>query len=360
MGGSNSAKSFLINQYKSETLVKKTYLSDLRGITIAIDASGMIRRAMIHSGNKKWWLQFINLMHKFSNHGIKPVIIIDGKPISEKQDSIDDRKKQQDKIKKKLNDTMENCRLDNDNDNNENILQISKYLKQIISIKSIDIEICKQICNLLGILCIHVKSQEADDIFHYLINNGIVDSVYSEDNDMFRRGCNLVHFGLDYKLDTLYEFKYDECLYKMNVTPEQFNNAYDASGTDFNDNLEYCKFKENIELMKEYGSIENVIANLNKINLGKTSRIIKVPKRFDFIKTREIFNREISQIVISQIHDFVYNFKFISSKVKLNYIQYSQKLFSEIEIVCDFDIKECYKYKKQVKEYYKNVYDVYI
>ena len=41
-------------------------------------------------------------------------------------------------------------------------------------------------------------------------------------------------------------------------------------------------------------------------------------------------------------------------------MEYSQKIFSEIEIVCDFDIKECYKYKKQVKEYYKNIYDVYI
>ena len=38
----------------------------LKSKRIAIDVSGVIHRAKIHSGDK-WLLQFINLMNKFSN-----------------------------------------------------------------------------------------------------------------------------------------------------------------------------------------------------------------------------------------------------------------------------------------------------
>jgi len=237
-------------------------------------------------------------------------------------------------------------------------MKINKLLKQTNSIKNKDIEICKQICIYMGILFIHIKSLEADYIFPELIIQGIVDGVYSEDNDMFLLGCKRVYFGLNYNLNTIHEFIYDECLFNMNVTSDQFNNAFIAAGTWHNDNIEYCKFNETIKLMIEYNTIENVIANLEKINFGKTSRIIKVPKQFDFIKTREIFNRKLSCKVIKQITNYINNFLYIIENVKINYKKYSEILFDVIDTICDINKKEFLKYKKQIKEYYKNVYDI--
>ena len=254
MGGSNGIKQFIKDNKadNDNNLCKVINLGKLNSKTIAIDVSGMIHRAKIHSGNKKWFLQIINLMHKFSIYGIKPVFIFDGQPSIEKKHTIDQRKQRQDRIKQKLhnildeslcfnrdidrdlNRDLDNDNIDNDNIDNDNIDKLILNLsKQLNSIEIDDIIICKQICILMGIPFIHIKSLEADDIFPYLINEGIIDGVYSEDNDMFRRGCKNIYFGLDFNLNTIYEFNYDEFLNKMSITKEQFNNAYDSAGTDY-------------------------------------------------------------------------------------------------------------------------------
>ena len=387
MGGGNGTKQYL----KDNLLVTNKHLEEFRGQTIAFDASGMIHRLMNHSGNKKWWLQFINLIHKFSKYGITPVIVFDGLPCNEKKITIEERKKRQEEIKLKCNNLFNNIIFEEEREEREveeevnlkinsntgvdnessvdseieknknvNLIKLNLLLKQINSIKVDDIKICKAICILLGILYIHIKSQEADNIFLHLIKNKFVDGIYSEDNDLFRRQCDKVYFGLDYNLDTIYEFNYNECLHKMNITSYQFDNAYDASGTDFNNNLEYCKFKDTIELIRLYGTIEEVIANLDIINLGKTSRIIKVPKQFDYIKTREIFNKKLSKSVIKEITNYINHYKSIIDKEKVKYTEYSQTLFNEIDILCENNKKESYKYIKQIKEFYKNAHAIHV
>ena len=390
MGKSNGVKEYL----KNNKLINIIKLSNLNGTKLAIDASGMIHRAKIHSRNK-WWLQFINLMNKFSNYDIKPIIVFDGKPPIEKKEIIEKRKQRQDKNKDKLNDSLDegihlheeyNDNIDNiDNVDNllkdnllkdnllkdnllkDNLLKINKLENQLMSsIEINDVEICKQICKNMGIPFIHIKSLEADDIFPYLINENVVDGVYSEDNDMFRRGCKKVYFGLDYNLNLIYEFNYDEVISSMNITKKQFNDAYDSAGTDYGtDNLEYCKFTQTIELIIKYGNLENVISNLDKINEGKLSRIIKLPKRFDIVKTREIFDGELSEKVIKQINETVINFKHIFENVKVKYKEYITKIFNDIDLICCIkstkdSIKESNKYKIQVKEYYKNAFEIYL
>ena len=356
MGGSNGLKKYI----KDNNFCKIKNLIEITDIKLAIDASGVIHRAKIHSGNDKWFLQIINLIHKFSKYLIKPIFIFDGRPSIEKQNTIDQRKNRQDRIKQKITDIFD-CDLFLDNDK---LLKKKNLSKQIHSVKLDDTEICKQICIYFGIPFIHIKSLEADNIFPYLINEGIINGVYSEDNDMIRRGCNTVYFGLDFNLDTIYEFNYDEFLLKENITKEQFNDAFDSSGTDCGtDNLEYCKFPQTIKLIKEYGNLENVIANLNKINEGKQSRIIKVPKQFDFINVRRIFDRKLSEIVITQIKDSIFGFQSIVDKVKINYKDYSKILFDNIENIYENNIYkintyESKKYILQVKEYYKNAYNI--
>ena len=355
MGRSNGVKEYL----KKNNFVNIKMLKELENIRLAIDVSGMIHRSKIHSSNIKWWFQIINLMNKFSNYKIKPVFVFDGKPPTEKIEVIEKRNTKKDKIIKKINDTMNNN--DDTLSDSDNLIKISNLSKQLHIITLNDIEICKQICIYFGIPFIHIKSLEADDIFSYLIEEGIVDGVYSEDNDMFRRGCKYVYFGLDYNLDKLYEFNHNECLHNMNITREQFNNAYDSAGTDYGtDNLEYCKFKDTIDLIRNYITIENVILNLDKINYGKTARIIKVPRQFDYLKVRQIFDRELSCKIIKQITDCVYNFQYITDNVKINLKEYSERLFTEISNICDVDTKEYNKYIKQSKDYYRNVYGIQI
>ena len=92
MGGSNGLKKYI----KDNNFCKIKNLIDITDIKLAIDVSGVIHRAKIHSGNDKWFLQIINLIHKFSKYLIKPIFIFDGRPSIEKQNTIDQRKNRQD------------------------------------------------------------------------------------------------------------------------------------------------------------------------------------------------------------------------------------------------------------------------
>ena len=357
MGGSNGFKEYIKNNCLNKGLTIK-HLSKCRGQTFAIDISGWIYRGKHHSGQHKWWLQFINFVHKLSKYNIKIIIVFDGKPDIEKEYTIETRKSKQIKYMNK--------HLEQETETYKQVLeeqhleQDTNRLNNSKSININDIKLCKKICNKLGIPYIHIESLEADYIFKYLIDNKIANCVLTQDNDMFRLGCKKVFFDLDYNLDNIYIFDYDECLFNMNITIDQFNNAYDASGTDFNSNLEYCKFKETIELMKIYNTIENVIDNLHIINKDKLTRIIKVPKRFNYIMTREIFNRPLSDKVIKQLKYTISSFQSIFDNILINIPEYSKQLFNDIESISGINEKEKLKYIGQVKDYCKNVYNIYL
>ena len=348
MGGSNGTKQYIIDN----DLAQRIKLSDINGI-VAIDASCFIYRAKHNFGNK-WWLEMFNFLQKFN---FKILFVFDGKPDNSKLECIKKRKEKQDKNEEK-NEEKNESSLDNIDimDNMDNNTNSSNNIKNSINIK--DIKKCKNICKLLGIPYIHIESLEADDIFPYLINSGFVDGVFSQDNDMIRRGCKIIYCDMDYNENTILEIKYDLCLQSMGVTSVQFNNAYDASGTDYNDNITYCKFKVNIELMKQYNTIENVIANLDIINQGKTSRIIKVPKNLDFAKTRENFDRKLSEKVTNEIDIQVRNFHLRLNNTKFSILEFSKQIFDEITNITSSNTKESFKYIKKVKEYYNNIFDI--
>jgi 5'-3' exonuclease len=314
--------------------IKILKLQDLNDKLVAIDASGFIYRAKNNFGVDKWWLEIFNFIQKFK---YKVLFVFDGQPPPNKLTCIKKRKEREEKVEEKSN------------------INNVKYIKN--SIKLEDINKCKEVCDYLGIPYLHIETVEADEIFPYLIECGIVDSVFSQDNDMIRRGCKNIYCDIDYNNNTILKINYDLCLTQLNITREQFNNAYDSAGTDYNDNLEYCKFKDTIELMRIYGTIEKVLSNLDNINSGKIVRIIKSPKSFNFIKTREIFDRKLPESIIQEINSKINNFQNKFNNIKLHIVEYGIKLFNKIEMISD---KDANKYIKKVKSYYLDVFDLYL
>ena len=110
--------------------------------------------------------------------------------------------------------------------------------------------------------------------------------------------------------------------------------------------------------MKQYDTIENVIANLHIINQDKQSRIIKIPKNFDFVKTRKIFDGKLSEKITNEINIQVQSFQLRLDNTKLSIIEFSKQLFDEITNITSSNTKESYKYIKKVKEYYSNIFDI--
>lgn len=318
MGISNGCCSFLDNLYMNKDVSenKKIRLHTLKGKTIAVDIMGFIYRGMIRY--KKNWIQSINfLIKKFNDYNIKLVFVFDDNPSNNNKEHVF-MKRQERHVKQKLmhqekinqeSNQIINQNLDN-LDNLEKLDNLDEEYAQPKINKSVILE-CEELCDKLGISRIRIKGKEADEIFKFLVDNNIVDGCYSQDNDLLRRGCKVLFYNLEYKinnLDTICVINYDLLLSDLDITSEQFNDSYDLAGTEYNDNLTYCKFKDTLIYIKKYGSLENVLANLDEINNEKTSRIIKIPERFNYLKTREIFSKQLTKKNIYDIMDLVNKF----------------------------------------------------
>ena len=318
MGISNGCCSFLDNFYMNKDVSenKKIRLHTLKGKTIAVDIMGFIYRGMIRY--KKNWIQSINfLIKKFNDYNIKLVFVFDDNPSNNNKEHVF-MKRQERHVKQKLmhqekinqeSNQIINQNLDN-LDNLEKLDNLDEEYAQPKINKSVILE-CEELCDKLGISRIRIKGKEADEIFKFLVDNNIVDGCYSQDNDLLRRGCKVLFYNLEYKinnLDTICVINYDLLLSDLDITSEQFNDSYDLAGTEYNDNLTYSKFKDTLIYIKKYGSLENVLANLDEINNEKTSRIIKIPERFNYLKTREIFSKQLTKKNIYDIMDLVNKF----------------------------------------------------
>ena len=318
MGISNGCCSFLDNFYMNKDVSenKKIRLHTLKGKTIAVDIMGFIYRGMIRY--KKNWIQSIKfLIKKFNDYNIKLIFVFDDNPSNNNKEHVF-MKRQERHVKQKLmhqekmnqeSNQIINQNLDN-LDNLEKLDNLDEEYAQPKINKSVILE-CEELCDKLGISRIRIKGKEADEIFKFLVDNNIVDGCYSQDNDLLRRGCKVLFYNLEYKinnLDTICVINYDLLLSDLDITSEQFNDSYDLAGTEYNDNLTYCKFKDTLIYIKKYGSLENVLANLDEINNEKTSRIIKIPERFNYLKTREIFSKQLTKKNIYDIMDLVNKF----------------------------------------------------
>ena len=79
--------------------------------------------------------------------------------------------------------------------------------------------------------------------------------------------------------------------------------------------------------------------------------------------TNEIVNQKNGYLIDSEstseeISNYINNFLYIIKNVNINYKKYNNILFDVIETICNINKTEFLKYKKQVKEYYKNLYDI--
>ena len=270
MGGGNGSKQVFTN-FGSRLPLSKFKIFK----TMIVDGSSLLYRVM-HNSSNNWLSLFHNFCNKFDHS--KLIFIFDGRPPPDKSRCIEKRKT---------------------NSTKKTLANPTTFKEVKITLN--DITQCKKLLDSLGIKYIHIDTLEADAIIKYLSKSGIVDVVFSQDSDMFRIGCKNVCLDIDYKNNTILCIDFDVCLKELGITQEQFNEAYDAAGTDYNDNLTYCKFSETLELIKKYNNIENILENLDEINSGKISRIIKEPKNFNFIRTREIFDRNISESDIKSI-----------------------------------------------------------
>ena len=231
--------------------------------------------------------------------------MFDGKPIEEKQYVIDHRKEYREKLIKKLEEITENL-TENSDSSDESTETIIHLTKKTNTIKTSYIIKCKELFDILGVSYIHVEYVEADAIFRHLLDNDYASACFSGDMDVLAYGCHTILKDLDYRNDTVLHIDYNNLLIELQVSSEQFLYACILSGTDYNNSLKRSKFEINLELIRNYDTIVNVINNLNEINSTLPEEFHKsLPKRFDWENTYEVFTELISLNVQDQITECI-------------------------------------------------------
>lgn len=203
--------------------IKKTFLSDYKNKSLAIDSNYYIYRFHYGLSNNDIYeksellKRFILLHRDFISNEIIPIYVFDGKQfLKEKEHVKEQRKKRKftieeniNKIKNDLNSLQQQLNekekevlFDNDNDLlkiknsiNEKSLNLEKVSKQIIQVSSEDIENVKTLLSLLGATII-IGKNEAEATCSVLNRLGHVYGVVSEDSDVFAFGALRLISGL--------------------------------------------------------------------------------------------------------------------------------------------------------------------
>jgi len=196
------------------------------------------------------------MLATFRYYNIIPVFIFDGKPPSEKSETL--RKRREDK--KYAENEYNNLKMLLENNANmdeverqEIISNMDVLKRQFIYISKVEIEMVKQLIIVYGATYYEAPG-EADELCALLTIKGKVWGCLSEDMDLFVYGCPRVIRYLSLLKHTVVLYDTKEILESLGITQKNLREICILSGTDYNtevdlkngshtlyDNLKYFK-----------------------------------------------------------------------------------------------------------------------
>ena len=251
--------------------VKNIYFSELKNKKISIDISIYLYQ-FERNGNL---IDGINSMiNIFKIHNIIPVFIFDGKPPDEKKNILQERRKQKNKNREKIEQLTIMMESNPSQDKNIILSTIERLRQQCISITREKIEQVKNIIRLNG-FTYYDAPQEADELCSILATRGQVWACMSEDMDMFVYGCPRIIRYFNIRKPTVKLYIFNTILSELNISSNNFKQICILSGTDYNSqnnkyNLSYSinlfnqyQNEEIEQIYKPFGFIEWIIININ-------------------------------------------------------------------------------------------------
>jgi flap endonuclease-1 len=251
-------------QAKCRSSIKSIPLSELSGKKIAVDISIYLYKYISENALLENLYLMISL---FREHNIIPIFIFDGKPPTEKNDTIASRKKNKTDAREEYyrlkllvesmkTETQTDLDVDGDADTSDaeskrqkeiekekeneinDITQSMEQLKKkFISIKYDDIQNVKTLLQAYGMTYFEAPG-EADILCAKLVTNNIVYACLSEDTDMFVYGCGRVLRYLSLTLSNVVIYDLNNILKTLNVTIDEFKRICILYGCDYSHELD--------------------------------------------------------------------------------------------------------------------------
>ncbi|KZV48160.1 flap endonuclease 1 [Dorcoceras hygrometricum] len=188
--------------------------------------------------------------------GIKPVYVFDGKPPDLKKKELAKRYSKREDATDDLNVALETG----------NMEEIEKFSKRTVKVTKQHNDDCKKLLRLMGVPVIEAPS-EAEAQCAALCKAGKVYAVASEDMDSLTFGApRFLRHLMDpsSKKIPVMEFEVSKVLEELNVTMDQFIDLCILCGSDYCDSIKGIGGMTAMKLIRQHGSIENILENINK------------------------------------------------------------------------------------------------
>jgi flap endonuclease-1 len=273
---------------KCPHVFKDIHISEFAYKKVAIDITLFLCKFKAVCG-EKWVSAFINLVSSLRRNEIHCVFIFDnGAPI-EKTTEKEERRKQQEIIKKKVFD-LENAleKFENTNQidpilielynkltpsekpqkrllgNSSNSIDMNAVENKIKKMKNYILNICEEdfvlARKLFDILNVPYYSAplEAECACADLCRRGLVDAVLTEDTDVLAYGSPIFLSKIDTSNDTCVQIVYSEVLEALKITSSEFLDLCIMFGCDYNKNINKVGIETSYKYILEFKSIDEI------------------------------------------------------------------------------------------------------
>lgn len=261
----------------SRKSIKEANLSQLHGRKIAIDASMQIYQFLISirqggpnnaaamltnaDGEPTSHIQgLFNRAIRFMTEGIKPVFVFDGKPPDIKSNELVKRREKREKAQQALAEAKESG----------NVEEQEKQEKRLVRAGTKENNDCKRLLNLMGIPIVEAPC-EAEAQAAALCRSGEVWGVGTEDMDALTFACPVLirkmTFANASKSD-VQQMEYAKAIEGLGLTHDQFVDLCILLGCDYCDSIKKVGPKTALKLIREYGTIEKILQNIDRNKYG--------------------------------------------------------------------------------------------
>ncbi|AAC13596.1 similar to FLAP endonuclease-1 (SW:P39748) [Arabidopsis thaliana] len=206
--------------------------------------------------------------------GIKPVYVFDGKPPELKRQELAKRYSKRADATADLTGAIEAG----------NKEDIEKYSKRTVKVTKQHNDDCKRLLRLMGVPVVEATS-EAEAQCAALCKSGKVYGVASEDMDSLTFGApKFLRHLMDpssRKIPVM-EFEVAKILEELQLTMDQFIDLCILSGCDYCDSIRGIGGQTALKLIRQHGSIETILENLNKERY-------QIPEEWPYNEARKLF-----------------------------------------------------------------------
>ena len=329
--GIKNLNSFL-NRFATQC-IQEVELESLEGSTIAIDTSIFLYKFMY---SLKFIDNFLQQISHFRKYNIQPIYVFDGAPPKEKQETLNNRKEQKDKLYQRM-DELSNL-IKEKRKLKEDIKELQKEYNNVkrkcIIITREDIINLKNVFDILGVQYIQANC-EADLICCVLYKEKVVDACMSNDMDFLPSGCGKLirDYNLSNKV-TVYDL--DNILATIGLNYDEFVDFCILCGCDYTGKIprlgsisayNYIKSDKNIEaIMEKYCGPDKKYIMPNNFEYETSRKLLKnEDKNISYqIKNKNIVKKKLDIVPPAQM-------TYIKSMTK-----YTEKKFTNlINIICE-------------------------